>query len=112
VCLPASLQAQIPGVRVGLGAGPAFPIDHLGEEATTGFPILGSLGRDVPLLPVGVRADGLWQRYPDEHEGNFTALGGLLNATFQIPMPAGRPYLIGGIGFMHHEEPEIDHGDH
>jgi opacity protein-like surface antigen len=112
VSVPASADAQIPGVRLGLGAGPAFPVGHLGEEATTGVHVLGTLGLEVPLLPVGLRVDGLWQRYPDVHEGHFNAMGALVNGTFRVPMAGARPYVVGGIGFMHHEEPETDHGDH
>jgi opacity protein-like surface antigen len=110
--LPATLNAQVTGVRAGIGAGPAFPLGDLGDEATTGFHIRGSLGLDLSRIPVGARADVLWQRFPDEHEGHFSALGGLLNATLRLPMPAARPYLIGGIGVIRHQEPDTDHGDH
>jgi opacity protein-like surface antigen len=108
--IPAAADAQ---VRVGLGGGPAFPLDHLADEATTGFHVQGSLGLELPLLPFGVRADGLWQRYPADHEGSFNGIGGLLNATVRLPMmPVARPYLVGGVGAMRYKEPEIDHGDH
>jgi hypothetical protein len=110
--VPASLDAQIPGMRVGLGAGPAIPLGDLGDEANTGFHVRGSLGLEVPLIPVGLRADALWQRFPDEHEGSFTGLGGLLNATLRLPMPLARPYLLGGVGFIRHSEPDVAHEGH
>jgi hypothetical protein len=107
--LPASANAQ---TGFSLGAGPSFPLDHLAEEANTGFHLQGSVGLGLPLLPIGARADLIWQQFPDVHEGNFTALGGLLNATLALPMPMASPYLIGGVGLMHYDEPEVDHGGH
>jgi hypothetical protein len=107
--VPATADAQM---RFGLGAGPSFPLDHLAEQAGTGFHLQGSVGLDLPLLPIGARADVLWQQFPDNHDGSFTNLGGLLNATVALPLPLARPYLIGGVGLMQHEAPEEDHGDH
>jgi hypothetical protein len=106
--VPATASAQF---SMGVGGGPAIPLSDLGNEAETGFHLQGSLGLQVPLLPVGVRADLLWQRFPDEHSGNFTAIGGMLNATLRMPFPIVRPYLIGGIGSMRHSEPDEDHGE-
>lgn len=110
--LPAGADAQLPGVRLGVAGGPSFPLGDLADEASTGFHVRGGLGVEFSLVPLGVRADVVWQRFPDEHAGNFTQLGGLLNATWRMPMPLARPYLVGGAGLMRHEEPDEDHGDH
>jgi hypothetical protein len=105
-------SAQIPGVGLGIAGGPSFPLGTLAEEAGTGFHVRGSLGLELPLIPLGARADLLWQQFPDEHSGNFTQLGGLLNATWRLPFPIARPYLIGGAGLMRHSEPDEAHDDH
>lgn len=112
LALPAAASAQFLPVSVGVSAGPSFPTGHFAEEAGTGFNVQGSLGLDVPALPVGLRADLLWQRFPDEHEGSFTEVGGLLNATAGLPLPLARPYVVGGVGLVHHDAPEEEHGDH
>jgi opacity protein-like surface antigen len=112
LALPGGADAQLPGVRLGVAGGPSFPLGDLADEASTGFHLRGGLGVEIPLVPLGVRADVVWQQFPDEHAGNFTQLGGLLNATWRMPMPLARPYLIGGAGLMRHEEPDEDHGDH
>jgi opacity protein-like surface antigen len=112
LALAGTAAAQIPGVSLGLAGGPSFPLGDFGNEADTGFHLRGSLGLEIPLIPLGARADVIWQRFPDEHAGNFTQLGGLLNATWRLPFPVASPYLIGGAGLMRHSEPETDHGDH
>lgn len=71
-----------------------------------------SVGFAPPLLPVGVRADLLWQEYPDEHEGTFREVGGLANAVVTLPLAVARPYLLGGAGVVRHSAPEEDHGGH
>jgi hypothetical protein len=112
LALPAGAEAQFPGVRLGFAGGPSFPLGDLADEANTGFHLRGGLGLEIPLLPLGVRADVIWQQFPDQISGNFTQLGGLLNATWRMPMPLVRPYLVGGAGLMRHEEPDVDHGGH
>lgn len=106
LALPHGAEAQIPGLRAGFGGGPAFPIGSLADDAGTGIHLRGSLGLEVPLLPVGVRGDLLWQRFPHDVSGNFTGLAGLLNATWRLPFPIVQPYLVGGGGLMRYDEPD------
>ncbi len=105
--IPATADAQIPGLRIGLGGGPAFPLSDLAGETATGVHLRGSVGLEIPLIPLGVRGDVLWQRYPADTNGNFTGLAGLLNATLRLPIPVVRPYLIGGVGFVDYSDPEV-----
>jgi hypothetical protein len=112
VALPTAADAQIPGLRLGIAGGPSVPLGTLADEAGTGFHLRGGLGLEIPLLPIGVRGDLLWQQFPDEHAGNFTQLGGLINATWRLPFPIVQPYLVGGGGFMRYDEPDQPHGDH
>lgn len=109
---PSVAEAQIPGLRLGLAAGPSIPLGELSDEAGTGFHVRGGVGLEIPLLPIGVRGDLIWQQFADEHDGNFTQLGGLINATWRLPFPIIQPYLVGGGGLMRFDEPEEDHGDH
>jgi hypothetical protein len=112
LALPSDGDAQIPGMRIGLAGGPSLPLGALADEAGTGFHLRGSLGLEVPLIPLGVRGDLLWQQFPDEIAGNFTGLAGLLNATWRLPFPIIQPYLVGGGGFMRYSEPDEAHDDH
>lgn len=105
--LPASANAQ---TGFALGAGPSFPLDELGGVTNNGFHLQGSLGLQVPLLPVGARADVMWHHFPSDVGNAINAYGGMLNGTLRLPMPIVRPYLIGGVGLMHQaDEP---HGNH
>lgn len=109
--LPAAADAQIPGVRIGLAGGPSFPIGDLGNQAGTGFHARGSLGLEIPLLPLGVRGDLLWHQFAaDAADGHFTGVGGLVNGTWRMPFPIVQPYLVAGAGFMRYSDPDITVG--
>jgi opacity protein-like surface antigen len=108
--VPASASAQ--RVAVGVAGGPSMPVGDLSDEAGTGFHLRGSFGLQIPLVPLGVRADLLWQQFPDAVAGDHTNLGGLLNATWRLPFPIVQPYLVGGAGTLRHSYPDVEHGDH
>ncbi len=112
LALPSAASAQARPFTIGISGGPNFPLGHFAEEVGTGFHVQGSLGFTPRLLPVGVRADLLYQNFPDEHSGSFTEIGGLLNALVGLPLPLARPYALGGIGIINHNEPGEQHGDH
>lgn len=109
--MPAAASAQ---VSFGVGGGPSTPLGDFGDEAGTGWHAQASLSVGVPLLPVGGRADLLFQQFADEHSGNFRQVGGLANATLGLPLPLVvlSPYAIGGVGAFRHSAPDEDHGDH
>jgi hypothetical protein len=110
--LPEQVTAQVRPFTVGISAGPSLARGHLAEEAGTGYHVQGSLGFTVPALPLGLRADLLWQELPDEHSGQFRQIGGLINGTFGLPLPMARPYALIGAGVISTTEPEVDHGGH
>jgi hypothetical protein len=112
LALPAGADAQIPGVRLGLAGGPSLPLGALADEAGTGVHVRGSLGLEIPLIPLALRGDLLWQQFPDDIDGTFTGLAGLLNATWRLTFPVVQPYLVGGGGFLRYSEPDEPHGDH
>jgi opacity protein-like surface antigen len=83
-------------VRLSLAGGPSFPLgsdNHLemGYHAQLG----AELG--VPLLPFGVRVDGAFNRFNEDH-GHYDVLAGTANAILRVPMIGFSPYLIGGVG--------------
>lgn len=108
--LPAS--AQLRPFTIGIAGGPSTPMGDFGDEAGTGYHVQGSLGLSIPLLPVGVRADVLWQDFPDEAGGAFTDVGAMVNATLGIPLLIARPYLLGGVGLFRQSSPDAAHGGH
>lgn len=109
----ADAHGQERPITFGVSAGVSLPLgDHFSEEAGTGFHVQGSLGYGAATLPVRFRADLLYHQFPDEHEGNFRQIGGLANALVGLSDLAGRPYLLGGLGFLNHSAPDEDHGDH
>lgn len=102
----APAAAQLPFVSASVAAGPSFPAGDFADVAGTGFVFQGSLGLEPPVLPLGVRADVLWQQLPDEVSGEFRELGFFLNATLGLPLVVAEPYVLGGIGTVEHEVPE------
>lgn len=93
---PADASAQL---RFAAAGGPSFPVGGLSDEADTGFNILLGAGLSVPLLPVGVRADGMLNQFPaSEQDGNVRILSGSVNAVLEMPLILATPYLIGGLG--------------
>lgn len=112
VLTAAPLQAQLRPWEISIAGGPSFPTGELSEEAGTGYHVQGSIGFDVPLLPFGIRADALWQEVPDDNEGWFRQIGGLVNATFGIPLIVVEPYALAGVGFLRTETPDVAHAGH
>jgi opacity protein-like surface antigen len=101
-------------VRLSLGAGPSFPLgsDH---HLDMGFNVQAGAEFGLPLLPFGVRVDGSFNRFGEDH-GNYDVLAGTANAILRIPMVGLSPYIIGGLGMYgakdsaHGEERETNLG--
>lgn len=110
--LASPAAAQLGSMDLGLGGGPSFPAQRFNDEGDSGYHLQGSLGLQAPLLPVGLRADVLWQSFPDDLEGDFRQLAGFISATAALPSPVIRPYGIAGLGYVRHDVPDVDHGDH
>jgi hypothetical protein len=105
--LCASVGAASAQLSLGVGAGPAFPVSGL-DGYKQGYQVQGMLSLSLPLLPIGVRGDLLFQSLPDEAATaarNYRQVGATLNATLDvlpIPLFPVRPYLLGGAGFFRH----------
>jgi hypothetical protein len=101
-------------VRLSVAGGPSFPVGHLADEMDTGFNVLLGAGLSVPVLPVGIRVDGMLNQFPESgHDGNFRVISGSVNAILDIPMVVARPYIIGGLGVYNSRftDDDHDHGD-
>jgi opacity protein-like surface antigen len=111
--LAAPAEAQVRAYTIGISGGPSIPLgSEFREEARTGYHVQGSVGFAPAALPVGIRADLLWQVFPDAHAGSFRQIGGFANALVGVPFGPARPYLLGGVGVVNHTPPDEDHGDH
>jgi len=99
--------------EISIAGGPSFPVGELRDEAGTGFHVQGSVGFAMPALPVGLRVDLLYQEVPlTEEDGEWIRqIGGLLNATFGLPLMVIEPYALVGAGLLRTEEPHDDHVD-
>lgn len=102
-------------IRLSVAGGPTMPLGALDDAVETGYNAQLSAALSVPLLPVGVRVDGMFNQFPEELEdGNFRVLSGTVNGILSLPMVGIVPYLIGGVGvyssrFVHAEEEGADH---
>jgi len=103
--------AQTRPVTFGISGGPSLPVGDYADEAELGFHVQGSLGFTPGALPLGIRADLLWQELGEEH-GSFREIGGIVNGILALPAAGARPYALVGVGMVNRSEPEEDHGDH
>ena len=49
-------------VQIGVAAGAAVPVSDLGNSFNIGFNVTGTIGINVPLLPVGFRIDAAYNQ--------------------------------------------------
>lgn len=87
--------------RFGLAAGLAVPTGDFGDLAKSGFNVEGSVEWRSMSMPFGIRGDVFYNRFAIDEDatgfdGNFTALGGALNAIFQMAGIGAAPYLLVG----------------
>lgn len=105
-------EAQYRPWEISIGGGPSIPRGDFAEEAGTGYHVQGSVGINVPLLPLGLRADVLWQELKDEESEWFRQVGGALNATYGIPLIIIEPYALAGVSYLRTETPDVLHVGH
>jgi hypothetical protein len=84
-------------VGLSVGGGPTIPLGALADDADMGFNIQASAALAPAMLPFGLRVDGAYNRFPDDH-GHFRVISGTVNAVFNLPMQGLSPYIIGGLG--------------
>jgi hypothetical protein len=89
-------------IRFNVNAGAALPVGDLGNGLDLGFHLGAGLELRAPLMPVGLRFDGAFDRMGFEGGGgNFSVWSLTANAVLSpMAMPL---YFIGGIGFYSHD---------
>lgn len=96
---------------VGLGGGAAIPVGKLKDAQTSGFNGLVSLALGVAELPIGVRIDGIYNRFPrsgsiapasgSANTSSFRVSGVLGNLIFAFPGTSTKGYVIAGGGLYY-----------
>jgi hypothetical protein len=98
-------------LRFSIAGGPSMPLGSLGDEVDTGYHAQLSAALSVPLLPVGIRADGMFTQFPESGEdGNFRVVSGSVNGVLSMPSVGITPYLIGGLGIYNSRFTDDDDG--
>lgn len=103
----APASAQFRPWEISIAGGPTLATGSFGDFADTGYHVQGSFGIGIPLFPVGLRADALWQEMPaaGAAEGMYKQVGGIANVTLGMPLILIEPYVLGGIGFFRQDVP-------
>lgn len=97
-------HAQSP-LKLGIAGGVALPVADLADLNEAGYNGTVTLAFNAPLVPVGLRVDGMFNRLngkddavleaPDLDISSVNA-----NVTYTLlPLPVARLYLIGGAGY-------------
>lgn len=96
--VPATAHAQF---KLGLSVGATLPSGDLADGVEWGYHVQGSLSAGAPLVPLGLRIDGMFNSFPGKGDGagDFRVMGVNANAVYKLPGIAARPYIIGGLGF-------------
>lgn len=86
------------------------PLHEFPTEARTGMHLQGSIGYEFSSLPIGLRADLLFQNFPavEREPGVNVSLGGewyrqlgvVLNATYRFARGAVQPYGLVGAAWL------------
>jgi opacity protein-like surface antigen len=87
-----------------VGGGASIPVGDFGDYAGTGWVGMAGVRLSFPLIPVQLRADGLYAQNGSEAAttDKVSHYGGLANVIFEfgIPLSPIKPYLIGGVGYL------------
>lgn len=98
-----------------IGGGLAMPTgdfsstDDGGYFAGNGFNALAGVNLSAPLLPVGLRVDGSYNRFGmhedlGDVDANYQVLAGTANAVFSLPTPGiVQPYVLAGVGVYNYK---------
>jgi hypothetical protein len=92
-------------VRLSIAGGPSFPTGE--HHLDMGFHVQAGADLGLSTLPIGLRLDGAFNRFSEDH-GNYDVIHGALNGVINIPMAAATPYIIGGLGLYAAEDKAHD----
>jgi hypothetical protein len=97
-------RAQSP-VSLGIAGGRALPMGSTADVAESGYNGTLAIGVSAPLLPVGLRLDGMYNQLEGTNDalasgGDFGVAAVSANLTYTLlPLAVARLYLIGGAGY-------------
>lgn len=100
VAVPAAAEAQgfERNTRLGVYAGATVPTGSTGDGVGTGFNVGALLEMKPAMSPVGIRFDGMYNRFGFDNGGGSSAVW-TLNGNAVLSPTASPLYLIGGVGF-------------
>jgi hypothetical protein len=96
-------QAQSP-IKLGIAGGVALPVSDVADSYDAGYNGTVTLAFNAPLVPVGLRVDGMFNRLSakddllDAPDLDVSAVNANITYTL-LPLPVARIYLIGGAGY-------------
>lgn len=106
IALPCAGLAQtatlLKPVSVGIAAGASFPVSDLGNIASTGYNLTGTLALNPATLPIGFRFDGAYNQFSAKAPTTVNSKIASVTGNVLYNMAAGTtatPYLIGGGGW-------------
>lgn len=98
-----SLAAQ--NVRFGIGGGLLMPLSDYKNADKMGFLVGADATLWLPAAPVGIRVEGDFSQTSHKNSvgGHTTFYGGLAELVYIFGPKASpvRPYILGGVGYMH-----------
>ncbi|MGH7448988.1 MAG: outer membrane beta-barrel protein [Longimicrobiales bacterium] len=105
VSLAVSATAAQAQIGFSIAGGPSFATGDFGEGLDMGYHAKVAASFSLPLLPIGLQADGMWTRFDvsDTDDAKVQILNGSLNAVLNIPSVGITPYIIGGVGLYNTE---------
>jgi hypothetical protein len=91
-------------ISLGISLGAAIPTGDFGDIYQTGYNGTLSLGFQSAGSPIGIRLDGMYNKFPDRSDlvisrPDYRIIGGSANLVYALPGVGIRPYLIGGGGY-------------
>lgn len=100
VSVPASAQLSVlKPISLGIAGGGSLPMSDLSDGSNTGYNGTLALAIKLPMIPVGLRFDGAYNRFSAKSvAGNLQIVSVTGNVTYNLPSIGVSPYLIGGAG--------------
>lgn len=102
IALPVHIaSAQLPA-HFGIGAGATLPSGDYADATKTGYHVLATLDIRAPLMPLGLRIDGMFNELDIENSSEKSRVWvGTANAVYNMGVGGVGPYVIGGLGLYH-----------
>jgi hypothetical protein len=110
IALPTVLASPLPALgqktyALGAGGGAAIPVGKLSDVQSAGYNGIIVLAIGVPEFPIGVRFDGIYNKFSSRtapvgspSASDLRILAALGNLIFAFPGSSAKPYLIVGGG--------------